>query len=244
MTKHVFVLFIGRTGSSYLMQLFNCLKHSKVLCTYGEIFTSIEPIVRLFKSDMSKQHVLKHPCEYIQFIDKNISDPYLFSKIQIHYLCTLKDETIKKILTYKDCKIIIVRRDPLASYISEQKALLTNKWSKKDTTNLKIKIDVADFINYRNKNNAAYNKLIKILSTCKQDSRNKKYLTIKYEDLHKYNNHKEKLEYLVKQLKHIGLRMTISEMRLKKADLLKIQDRNTDIKDRITNYKELQLTRN
>ncbi len=233
MTNHIFVLFIGRTGSSYLMQLFSCLKHSRVLCTYGEIFTSIEPIVKLFKLDMSKDHVLNYPYEYIQSIDNNITDPYLFSKLQIHYLTTLKDETIKKILNYKNCKIIIVRRDPLHSYISEQKAKKTNKWSKKDTTNLKIRVDPKDFVNYRNKNNLAYDKLIRLIG-------NKKFLTIKYEDLHKFDSHREKLIYLIRQLRHIGLRMIISDMKLKKADLLKIQDRNKDVKDRVTNYIELK----
>lgn len=244
MPEHIFVLFIGRTGSTYLMQTFDTLNECRVLCAYGEIFTSIEAIMRTFHADtklniipeMYKSYALDNPYEYIQFIDENVPDKYLFSKIQIPYLIQKHDDLIKKILSYKNCKLIIVKRNLLDSYISEKKAEMANKWSKVDTTDMKITINPEEYVKYYSRINSAYIKIINIIK-----SLNKEYLIINYDDIHKNNiNDREKTNIIISKLKTINLNLEINNTKYEKMEFLFLQDKNKDICEKISNYDELK----
>ena len=140
MTQHIFILFIGRTGSTYLMQIFSCLENAKILCKYGEIFTTYEAVLKTFKYQDTnyKEFALKNPDKYLEFIDNNVNSEYLFSKIQIPFLLNHNKNTIDNCINFKNSKFIIVERNLIDSYVSNIKAKTFNKWSKLNTTNKKV----------------------------------------------------------------------------------------------------------
>jgi len=239
MKQHIFILFIGRTGSTYLMQIFNCCKNSKVLCDYGEIFTSINAIMKTFNADTKfgigeseyKNYALTNPIQYINFIEENIQQDMLFSKIQIPYLITKDIDTISQILNRHDCKLIIIRRNLLHSYISHKKAEHFDKWSKVDTTSTKLKINLQNFLDYYNKTTKAYISIINLI-------KHKNVLFLEYEQIHKLQTEREKIDYILDKVKLIGL-----ELEFDKPDgyeFLFKQDKNKKISDKILNYHDLK----
>jgi len=221
------------------MQIFNCCKNSRVLCDYGEIFTSIEAIMRTFKGDKKfnisesdyKSYALTNPIEYIDFIEEHIEHDLLFSKIQIPYLMTKDATTISEILNRPDCKLIIIRRNLLHSYISHKKAEHFDKWSKVDTTNTKLKINLQNFLDYYNKTTRAYVTIINSI-------RHKNVLFLEYEQIHKLSSEEQKINYILEKLKLIGL-----DLEFNKPDgyeFLFKQDKNKKISDKVLNYHDLK----
>lgn len=53
-----------------------------------------------------------------------------------------------EIIARPDTMVVFVRRRPIDTYISHQKAIGLGKWSMVDTTDFKVPIDAADFVNW------------------------------------------------------------------------------------------------
>lgn len=172
MNHHVILVFAARTGSSYFMQLCSLFSNSRVLCEYGEIFTNtcIHAIYDTFGFTMPDQileksqlvqHVLAHPLEYVESIEQCVNGT-LFSKIQLGYLHTLPDSVVQSLLCRPNTTIIFLHRDPLDSFISEQKAITTNSWSNTNTTDLKVNICPSSFVAYKQKLENMYSRIIEL----------------------------------------------------------------------------------
>lgn len=245
MVKHIFVLFVGRTGSTFLMQIFKTLYNSSVMCNYGEIFTTIEAIMETFNakeklgisSENYRSYALNNPMEYIDFIESNV-DPnteFLFSKIQIPYLMSKHEDMIKKILSRKNCELVIVKRNILDSFISEKKARYVNRWNTTDTTNLRINIDPKEFFENYCKTVGYYKRLEDII-----EKMGKKYIVLNYEKIHKLKNNNEKIDFVLKNLKMLQICNDIDDTKFDEKELLKRQDKNDKNCNKISNYKSLQ----
>lgn len=237
---NVFVLFNGRTGSSYLMQVLGMCKDSKVYCEYGEIFTSRIPILKTLKADEKlgikeeeyKGYARNNPYKYISFINSNSNSKFLCSKIQIPFLCSLNKEERDKIMDYPNSKIVVTERNIVDAYISSKKASTVKRWSKIDTTDVKLVVDFKDFLKYYQKIVRNRNKL----------SENYDCLFIKYEDVHNRNRKTDdqKIRYILSQLLLIGVKMEIDPIKRTKTKLLYKQDRNKSQQRKIKNYKEFK----
>lgn len=234
--QHIYLLFIGRTGSTYIMQILSKCDNCRVLCEYGEIFTSIDVIMKTFKANIKlnidesnyKKWGLEHPIQYINFINENINSKYLFSKIQVPYIANKNNNIIKNITSNN---LIIVKRNLLHSFISYKKAELVGKYSKIDTTNKKIHIDVNEFFKYYKNTNDQFNKITNILS-------HNNFVVLNYENIHKLKNDDEKSKYIIDCVNKLGLELNyINDFN----GLLFKQDNNKQLSDKISNYNEVKL---
>jgi hypothetical protein len=236
--QNIFVLFFGRTGSSYLMQVFKSCHKTKVLSAYGEIFTSIDIILRSFNIDnKNTEWAINNPIEYLDLINnkiKNTNIDYLFSKIQIKYFMNLSPDQQSRLINYPDSKIIIIKRNILDTYISEVKAKQVNKMSMVDTSDIKIHLDINDFLEYYKLVISYYKRLTELLR-----ENNKKYLILNYEDIHENRLNVDKINYILEKLKYLDLNLNINHDMYKSINFVFKQDRNTSIKNKILNYHEL-----
>ena len=235
--KNIFVLFNGRTGSSFFLQVLAMGQDSKVYCEYGEIFTTYAAILRLLKAPQKlnikgekelKNFALKHPLKYINFINDNIQPRYFCSKIQIPYLLGTKAK--KDILYYPKSIIIIMRRNIIDAYISSKKASHFRKWSNVDTSNFKLTIDFGDFMKY-------YKKITQNEKRLQELLKDRKYLMVNYEDIHKFKSNREKINYIFKTVQKLDSDFKLDVNRMNNIKLLSKQD-NKKRKDKISNYGE------
>jgi len=249
MPQNIFTLFVARTGSSYLMQLIDCFKDVKVLCDYGEIFTIPEAVLRTFDGDKKlgilseeyKEFALNNPYKYLKFINNSVPDKYICSKIQIPYLLNQQNNVKNSIVNFNNAKFIIVKRNLIDAYISNKKAYIVNKWSKVDTTDIKLDIDIQNFKNYCNRMKKMYSDMFKLL-------KGKDYVIFDYDELQGFATGKSKLELISSKLKEMNINLDIDYNILGKQDFLFKQDKVTHHIDKINNYydfekavKELEL---
>lgn len=250
MPQNIFMLFVARTGSSNLMQLIDCLKDMKVLCDYGEIFTIPEAVMRTFHGDVKlgiepnnyKSFAINNPYKYLKFINGCIEEKYLCSKIQIPYLANRPTNVKKSIVNFNNAKFIVIKRNLIDTYISNKKASIVNKWSKVDTSDIKLTIDIENFKAYCNRMTTMYNNAYKLL-------KGKDYVVVDYDELHRYNTIKSKIEYVQRRLKEMNINTEIDYNIVSKQDFLFKQDNNLHHIDKIKNYndfiqavRELNLT--
>ena len=233
---NIFVFFFGRTGSSYLMQVFKSCNKTKVLSAYGEIFTSVDLILKSFNiTNKNSEWAKNNPIDYLDLITSNIKNhDNLFSKIQIKYFMSLSPDQQARLINYPDSKIIIIKRNILDTYISDIKAKQVNKMSMIDTSEIKIYLDINDFLEYHTLVTSYYKRLTEILR-----ENNKKYLIINYEDIHKNILEENKIKYILDRIKFLDLELSINPDIYKTINFVFKQDKNTHVRDKILNYHEL-----
>lgn len=247
MVKHIFVLFYGRTGSTFIMQILKCCKQCKVLCGYGEVFTSAKAIMKTYDAQ-SKVDVLEekyqkwafqNPKQYLQFVDDSLqscNDNYLFSKIQIAYILGKNSkiseekisQNIEHILNFKDASFVIIKRDIIDSYISLQKSKLVGKMSMVDTTAYKIEVNSDDFMKYFTEVQSSYYRIENLLKEM-----NKQFTILKYEDV---IGAKDSTQHIINKMKQIGLDLEADQNKVKDERFVFKQDRSKKLQDKITNY--------
>lgn len=241
MPQNIFMLFVARTGSSYLMQLIDCFKDMKVLCDYGEIFTIPEAVLRTFHGDEKlgispdkyKEFAINEPYRYLKFINNSIKEGNICSKIQIPYLVNRPYDIKKNIINFNNAKFIIAKRNLIDAYISNKKASAVNRWSQVDTSDIRLEIDIDNFKNYCKRMISLYDDMYKLL-------KGKDYITFDYDELHKYKTVKSKLDFISGKLKEMDIHLDIDYNIMGKQNFLFKQDKTFHHIDKIKNYQEFE----
>jgi hypothetical protein len=255
--KILFVLSEGRTGSTLLCQLLskykNIIEMAEGLHSIGDnLFRSLiveEGVV----PDLSNKHadfgrylhkkygdgiisneelqkkLLEDPVNVISEITSYFTETIVL-KIQLNQLNIL--EHLNWILSQPNHKFILLeRRNYLDVYVSDQIGLQTNRWHMNDTSNVKIKIDLADFIKNLDWYKLKYNDIKLALKNNSID-----YLKLEYnKDLKNYNF--EEFTTTIKPwLNKHGIDLQINESG--KVIVIR-QNNNKSVFDNISNLEEL-----
>jgi hypothetical protein len=139
------------------------------------------------------------------------------AKPQVSYefmdsLC--RDEGISKIL---------IKRDPVHSYISRQKAREIKRWGAINTTNIKPHISLKNLYNHYVSYMDFYEDI---------EEKSKSIIVIDYDEIHKLADDEQKKLFLIKKLETIGVHLKGFEL---EGHIMTRQDMNTSIKDKIKN---------
>ena len=139
---------------------------------------------------------------------------------------------LKLLLVGENKHVVFITRSRIDCYISFQKALMTSKWQNSDTTNLKPKIDVNDFLAWAKRTNEWYNRCEKHL---KENS--VPYQILSYEaDIDCPKDQLIEKQALI--LKGFGIEMDPPTMQAK--EIFTRQDRTTDPFDKVENGAEFK----
>jgi len=243
--KIIFVLSKGRTGSTLLCKL---LTHYKNVINFNEALTSESS--DLFYTDLKFLCVLyeKFGIRYedelkLKFFDEpiqiisTISDYYtedtIVLKLHLSELRILEDENMDWILSQPNHRFILLERaDYLQTYVSEEIARQEDAWHDEDTSDIKIKIDVPEFLRQFRVNMNQFNRIKTKLNYYDTD-----YLSFEYDkDLKNYN--KDDFFNLVDPwVKRTGLDLQFGDPPIITT---KKQNSNEDIFDNIINHEEIR----
>lgn len=245
MTKiNLLVLFVFRTGSSYIMQALRSCKDTYVFGDYGEVLTLSE----IKKTGFAKSLMLddkklpKYAFEklegYLRYLSYYAKGEIVCSKIslfQIQEYIDGKNKMFQDIVSRKNTKILVLTRNPLDIYISWQKARETKRWGWLDTTGMKVSIDINHFCQWNCKLQTTYRKLFNYLKSI-----NKPYTTIDYDELNGVYNDMAKIRLVTRKLATTGLKLELDVDKYRNTKFLFKQDRSTKHEQKIKNYEEVE----
>ena len=243
---HILLLYIARTSSSYIWQLFKGIKDVKI---YGEIMNGPEKYLRPLGAkdkiidlqddeDVSYHEFAKKKLpEYLKFLENSTKEPFYFTKVSLVHIFGLiksKNPKLREILKDENTKVIVLQRNLIDTYISLKKVGITNRWRELDTTDLKIEIDNDDFLDYYERMTMLYRNIFELLG-------DKDYLLLSYEELHGNSGEKsdlEKVKYVIWRIKkELGVKLELDKEHFTDLRLMFKQDKNLHHSEKITNYK-------
>ncbi|WP_289027925.1 hypothetical protein [uncultured Paraglaciecola sp.] len=150
-----------RTGTNYLINLLNCTGTNYY--AKGEIFHKTKPyslkeeewsLIFKNENDLSKLSELEaarlvrnNPLlviDYFKQLAKSQKQEIFIKVFPSH----LDFNTVKKILDDDSIRTMILDRSIIETYISVNKAQTANKWTKVDTSNLSVDLDLQAFDNW------------------------------------------------------------------------------------------------
>jgi len=253
MVQHILLLYIARTGSSYLWQLF---KNFKGVHVYGEVLNGPEKYLKPLNASSKlgiddnteayRAFVKDNLTQYLEFLSKHSTEPYIFTKISLVHIANLikqKSEVIINIIASPNTKVILLERNFIDTYVSLKKVSITSAWRDYDTTDIKITIDLSDFSEYCDRMSLLYRNIKEILA-----SRKEPFMVSNYDDFHTHDdsdwNKLVKLQGSL--LSQLGLRLDIDIERFEEVTEREVspfmakQDKNSQHKDKIQNYKAIQ----
>ena len=242
---------IPRTGTNFLCSL---MYHHPAITSYYEIFhpdkfyggyqTNVPGIIDYinkkyafnFSTDRDPQLIQwihDHPAKLIDTLLYFNPENYISFKL---FPAHLNREAIEStIIRNRTIRKVLVKRDLLAAYISHEIALKTNKWKDFDTSKAKISISVEKFIKWLNWAEAWYRLFEEHNYIDKRECS-----IINYEDIHAHQTNIDKLSYIDRFLRNIGIEFP-QEYRLPSNDYIKImskQDKRKNIAEKIINYQD------
>lgn len=249
MTIEICVIGPDRAGTTHFCTLFENL--SNVFTTKNrqlyEIFkrgklTDVENVGQIIKetNKISMKQLQKHPNRKRIYVDawkqstKQQGKEYLLYKIIYHQL---KPREFKRFFRSNQKQIkIIITRNLLDMYISQQKARKIKKWRDSDTSNIKIHFNKNENFDEWSRIRTRYMKKLKK----HLDQRNYKYLVIDYDELHTYANDQEKLNYILKRIQNeLGYNLLMNQSISIKSGMKK-QDHAKSYRDKVVNYTEMR----
>ena len=131
---------------------------------------------------------------------------------------------------------ILIKRNLLSTYISHQIALKTDRWNNFDTSEIKISISLDRLEKWLEEVEEWYR-----LFETYNDRGEAEFHVLYYEDIHAHQTNIDKLKYLDRFFKSIGIESD-REYQLPESDTIKImskQDKRSKLADKITNYQEI-----
>jgi hypothetical protein len=132
-----------------------------------------------------------------------------------------------------DTIVIFLRRRPIDTFVSLRKALHVQHWVNHDTTELKINIDADDFIGWWGRTSAWFRK---VEAACW--ALNKPFHRLHYED-----DVDVPAEKTLRQFREILASYGVTDLTItsdQKLRVLKRQDRDRELSDRVANWSEFQ----
>tara|TARA_B110000208_G_scaffold100051_1_gene124818 strand:- start:607 stop:1338 length:732 start_codon:yes stop_codon:yes gene_type:complete len=232
--NNLIVLFgLPRTGSNNVCSLLN---NSNNIIYNSEDFNGRLGI-KCMNSDIKKYLIEKtnmeednlhkyikcNPYNYIKLLTNFRTNEFKLLKIFYSHLSMTKIINILK----SDCKKIILKRNFLEIYLSNEIAEKINKWYNFDTSNIKIKIDFNDFIKHYKIWHIYYKKL--------EEYKDQNTVLINYNDFSKLNQ-LEQYNFFKNKLAKINIeldeKMTINNHFNKQSKM--------PIEKQIINYSEIK----
>ena len=229
--KLITVLCVARSGSNFFCDFID--KCFQDVCVNYELFNKFvccpkvgltEELKTLYNCENLHEVIsLSPPMQLINNIKSICDESNVLFKLFLDHL----NESDTKTILSQSSIVIILKRNFLDIYISNEKAMLLKTWSKKSTNDIRI---VFDYKQYENQK-VYYEKLYNLYETYLQDS-SIPYVTIQYEDFHKLSLQEQKV--YVRDIVALNLRDTHPDFCYEK------QDTTTDYRDKIVNYEEFQ----
>lgn len=242
---------IPRTGTNFLCSL---LKHHPLITSYYEIFhqqkfyagshNHPEAIIQRINQKYATsflnledraliEWIHHHPDKLIDLLLGLNPEKYVSFKL---FPNQLTPGAIKStIINNQQVVKILVKRDLLATYISHEIAFKINKWDNFDTSQVRVTLSVEKFANWVDWAQQWYQLFEKNKAYSDQE-----YFVINYEDIHIYRSNTDKLAYIDRFLKTIGLdaRTKYQLPNLDGFAMMQKQDSRQNIADKIINYQE------
>jgi hypothetical protein len=152
--RFVSILAVPRTGSSHLV---NLLRRCPKLSVKGEIFNrnaAIPPrdaaaLARLFAGDGTDKAAVvdwcrSNPASTLETLFRQGGNRPVVFKLLVGHVS--KDLIREQLLARDDVRYIVLRRRPIESFISVQKALIVSNFQQVDTTSVKPTLHVDRFV--------------------------------------------------------------------------------------------------
>lgn len=253
--KVEFKLFVllayRRTGSNYLMKVFDSFSDIEF---FGEVYhwdTVWMPIPRKIEyvNWLKNEHDISlsigdKPHEDKELVDFNHAQPDYFLKFfnssskakyagfkifpeHLHWP-KLKDN----ILSNKSVTKVLLKRNLLDVYISDKILQQTQKSQEYNTSAIKPNIDCVDFKHWYYNTQEYYSRIELFL---KKDDQ--KCLKLSYENIHSYNNDREKTDYIHSWLTEHKFEVDNQQ---KKSEYTKKQDKRSSSLQKVENADELK----
>ena len=247
----LFVLVANRrTGSNYLMKVFDSFPDIEF---FGEVYhwdtvwmppNRKKEYVKWLKDTKNidinigdkpfeDQELVKFnhrdPEHFLNFLTLTTKKKYAGFKIFPEHLSWQKLET--HLLSNTNITKIILRRNLLDVYISDEILQQTQHSQGYDTSNIKIKIDCVDFKKWYFDTQSYYSRIELYLKNSSQP-----YSELSYEDIHSYNNNEEKVNFIYSWLNKHDFDI---KSKPQASEYTKKQDRRTDSLRKVENAQEL-----
>ena len=243
----IFVLSNGRTGSTLLCQALKNYQHTinfneALFLTsndlfyadinFGNFLCNNIKIDMLSKNEL-KNKLLDNPIKLLSTISDYYVNDTIIVKLHLHQFRFLSDKMSNWIFSQPNHKFILLKRtNYLEKYVSEVIAEQSNIWQNGDTTDVKIKIDIPDYIMKTNKRKQQYDKIEQDLNNHDIDA-----LLVEYDkDLKHYDNN-DFINLVDPWVKRIGLDLQLGKVPTMTANR---QNTNENIFDNIINHEEIR----
>ncbi|MCC0176633.1 sulfotransferase [Waterburya agarophytonicola K14] len=251
--KGIVWIALPRTGSNFLSSL---LHHHPLITSYYEIFhpdqfysgyqTNVKSIISYINQKYNFSFTSADDSQLIQWIHQypeglietlcyfNPEQYFSFKLFPNH----LKPELITStILQNSQLKKILVKRNLLATYISHEIALQTNRWRNFDTSQIKISLSAEKFAQWVDWAEEWYRMFAEYNYVDKEECS-----IINYEDIHTHQTNVAKLNYIDRFLQKIGLEFQ-QPYQFPPEEQIKImskQDCRTNLAEKIINYQDFR----
>lgn len=257
---------LPRTGTNYICSL---IHHFKEIDSFFEIFhrKSVyigssqrhQKITQEIIEDINNKYNFKisssDDSTFVDFVHQNPEyllkairakshKKYISFKVFINHLegeklqsCIIENQKIKK---------IIIKRNLLDTYISDQFAQKLQTWTKADTSRLYISFEEKKFINWYQRQQEFYDFVEKQMISSDQQ-----IISIDYEEIHKLDSDRDKFLFMFDVFKQSGLEISQDNINAKILDqkfppktkkILQKQDNRESSLDKFSNPEELQFS--
>lgn len=222
-------LLFNYTLSILLSRIYNV--ESSIIDTFNKIYNLSNFFVDNKSYIQIKKNILEkkpYSIELLKTIQKKVYDKK-FNLIFKIFPEHIEELSLKEIINISDYIIINYRNNLLESFISEQKSVLSQRW-----TSLQTERPYLEKIEWNEKKYLSYvNKTIDTLNLFLNTIEDKKYVLISYEDIHFNNVNKNKI--IVDKVKLV---YNDFDFKLKNSSLLKKENYIKNIKENFINEKD------
>ena len=234
MTKLITVLGLGRSGTSNLIKMLECIKNIDVNSEifHREMCMTNYKNTRLLEENKSiyfeKEKMFKflkyknedHDLDILNFLLENCKEKYFLFKL---FKWQLTEKKVNEIIEKSDYIIIIERKNKIDTYISGVKAHQINSWANKDTSEIKINFNIEDFSKHKQNHENTYRYY-------HEKCKNKKVLNLSYQQTFVKENFYTLISNFITDL----------DIDYKTSDQLPIQDKENEYSKKISNYEEVK----
>ncbi len=240
--KKIYILVaIGRTGSNYFCKL---LENSPLFISAYELFHNkciydLSDCLNEYEQYTGKNfnkicdtelmdYIHEYPENLLDFFYSQLvkSNKQIFSFKIFHG--QLDFEKVKSILRRDDVEVFFIKRYPIDSYVSMLKAMATGKWKFKDSTDVKPKIKLNQYIKWYEEREEWYKSVKNYLSTI-----DKKSYSFYYEEFTKWDD-SQNLQFILSKM--LGEDEYVNTEKNKVMVTMKKQDQNDKPEDKVLNW--------
>ena len=257
-TRFISILSMPRNGTNYLCDLIG--KFQEIDSLYeiyhnrsvyfnkpslsNKIIQHINSLYQLQIKDNDDPQLIdfiaQNPALLLDLISSYSQNKYISFKVFPNHLSL--DNLREVIIKNNRIKKIIVKRNLLDVYFSVQFARLTQRWDRRDTSELKVDFNPNNFLKWYSSHKEYYDFIEREL-----EANNQQAIALDYEKIHSLNNNQEKFLFLYNFLKSTGINLDRSNLvERSQAELnqniRKKQDKRVNRLDKVNNPQDLLHT--